>query len=455
MGIYNRCKEIKGLAAGNYTLVETQAPDGYAYAEAVEFTVTDKVGVVNVSMKDDTTKVEISKYDVTNEKELAGAHLILKDSEGNIVADWMSNGTPKLLEGELIAGAEYTLSEVSAPAGYAIAKDITFKVNMDGTLQKVVMEDKESEGNGQVIVQKLVMQDGELIAVDYTFYVALFADEDCTERVSSVKPLIVSGSYTTQTIFTNLPYGTYYVAETDEFGNLAEEDFIIERIQVVNEKAELLPSQATAESTIINHVAGFDDHFYKSGEIIVNKSVVNADGDEVMVDDTFFFALFTDAALTNMADAGIAELRLNNASEGTVVFSDLPLGSYYLAETDEDGVPVGSAFEYVVTIDSSYCKLDEANTSIERTIVNTVKEDEDEVPTVTPTPSPTPGTPYYPNGGSGNPSSPIYDSTTSVTPVKTGDDTPVLPYAAGAFASLLAAMWAAVLAMKRRKRNNG
>lgn len=421
-------KQIKGLAAGTYTLTETLSPEGYAYAEDVTFTVTNDGKVTKVVMKDDITKVTISKYDVTNEKELAGAHLILKDSSGTIVADWFSTGKPKVINGQLIAGEEYTLSEVSAPTGYDVAKDITFTVNTDGTVNKVVMEDKESDGLASVIVQKLVMQDNHYIAVDYTFYTALFADEACTERVTSVKPLHVSGSYTTSTIFTKLPYGTYYVAETDEYGNVMEEDFIIESIVVLDGKAELTPSNAMAKSTIINGVAGFDSHYYKSGEIIVNKEVV-ADGEEKEVNESFYFALFTDAALTNLfEDAGVAELRLENASNGTVVFKDLPLGTYYLAETDEDGVPVGSAYKYDVTIDSSYCNLNEENMSVERNIVNTCKEEKAK------SDKPTTGT--------------------SITSVKTSDDTPVLPYAASATASMLAMIWIAVCGLKRRRKNN-
>lgn len=37
-------------------------------------------------MRDDTTKVQISKMDVTNNEELAGAHLALVDEENNITA---------------------------------------------------------------------------------------------------------------------------------------------------------------------------------------------------------------------------------------------------------------------------------------------------------------------------------------------------------------------------------
>ena len=110
-------------------------------------------------MRDDTTKVQISKMDVTNNEELAGAHLALVDEENNITAEWIPNGKPKEFNGKLLAGKTYALREITAPSGYDLAKDITFTINENGEIQKIVMEDKVSDGKCSVTVQKLVMMD--------------------------------------------------------------------------------------------------------------------------------------------------------------------------------------------------------------------------------------------------------------------------------------------------------
>ena len=125
-----------------YTMIEEAAPDGYAYAEDITFKVNEDGSVDKVIMEDKPTRVVISKTDITTGEELPGAHIIIKDKNGNIVDEWISTGEPHEIVGKLIAGETYTMIEVGAPDGYAYAEDITFTVSLDGTIDRVVMEDK-------------------------------------------------------------------------------------------------------------------------------------------------------------------------------------------------------------------------------------------------------------------------------------------------------------------------
>ena len=93
-------------------------------------------------MVDDTTKVKISKRDITTDKELPGATLQIIDEDGNVVEEWVSADEAHLVEGKLIAGKEYTLREIIAPDGYEIANEIKFTVNEDGSVTEVVMYDE-------------------------------------------------------------------------------------------------------------------------------------------------------------------------------------------------------------------------------------------------------------------------------------------------------------------------
>ena len=130
---------IEKLPAGDYTLTEVKAPDGYAFAESVPFTVLPTGEVQRFEMLDDVIKVEISKVDITTNKELPGAELIITNKDGKVVEHWTSTDKPHYIE-KLPAG-EYTLTEITAPNGYEIAEDIPFTVLPTGEVQRVVMKD--------------------------------------------------------------------------------------------------------------------------------------------------------------------------------------------------------------------------------------------------------------------------------------------------------------------------
>ena len=130
---------IEKLPAGDYTLTEVKAPDGYAFSESVPFTVLPTGEVQQFEMRDDVIKVQISKVDITTNKELPGAELIITDKDGKEIDRWVSTDTPHYIE-KLPAG-EYTLTEITAPDGYDIAESIRFTVLPTGEVQTVVMKD--------------------------------------------------------------------------------------------------------------------------------------------------------------------------------------------------------------------------------------------------------------------------------------------------------------------------
>ena len=133
---------IYALPTGEYILSETLAPaqDGYVTAQDITFTVLETGEIQKVDMKDDFTKVEISKKDITNDKELPGAELIIQDPEGNEMDHWISTEEPHYIE--RLPQGEYVLIEIAAPNGYEIAANVTFTVEDTGEIQQVVMKDE-------------------------------------------------------------------------------------------------------------------------------------------------------------------------------------------------------------------------------------------------------------------------------------------------------------------------
>ena len=131
---------IKELVVGQtYTMTEVLPAPGYVTAESIQFTVEDTAEAQKIEMKDDVTKVEISKTDIAG-KELPGAKLTILDENGEVVESWTSTEEPHYIE--MLPIGKYILHEESAPEGYLIAEDVEFEVKDTGEIQKVVMKDE-------------------------------------------------------------------------------------------------------------------------------------------------------------------------------------------------------------------------------------------------------------------------------------------------------------------------
>lgn len=132
---------IKELTVGkSYTMTETKPADGYVTAESITFTVENTAEIQKQEMKDDVTKVLISKQDIAG-KELPGAKLMILDADGKVVESWTSTEEAHYIE--MLPIGKYTLREETAPEGYLVAKDVEFEVKDTAEVQKVVMVDEE------------------------------------------------------------------------------------------------------------------------------------------------------------------------------------------------------------------------------------------------------------------------------------------------------------------------
>ena len=132
---------MERIPMDTYTLTEMMAPteQGYVRAESVTFEVGPTGDIQRVEMKDDFTKVEISKADMTDGRELPGAKLKITDASGSTIAEWETNGHPHRIE--RLKPGEYTLTETAAPAGYLLSEEVHFTVQETGEIQKVTMCD--------------------------------------------------------------------------------------------------------------------------------------------------------------------------------------------------------------------------------------------------------------------------------------------------------------------------
>lgn len=143
---------VDNLSWGKYTLKETKAPNGYKL-NAKEYDFTIDSGTLSVSFIDDQAIINqmnsiiIQKTDTDNNK-LSGATFSMKDvtkdfdvDEHNKLIESVLNDQDSqviTLEGVLIGGHTYELSETKAPDGYQRVVDtVRFKMNEDGTVIKI------------------------------------------------------------------------------------------------------------------------------------------------------------------------------------------------------------------------------------------------------------------------------------------------------------------------------
>ena len=139
---------FKELKVGIYLLRVTDYNE-YEYVEPTLISIPTYDEDVQNSMNFDVTvipkhtpfKVTVSKQDITDHKELEGAHLQVTDEKGNIVDEWISGKEPHMIQ-NLFCNHTYTLTETIAPKNYKVAQSINFTVEKSGKIQKVIMYDE-------------------------------------------------------------------------------------------------------------------------------------------------------------------------------------------------------------------------------------------------------------------------------------------------------------------------
>lgn len=382
------------------------------------------------------------------------------DPDGKVVAEWDSDKDAYTLI-DLKPGVVYTLHETAAPKGYKVAEDTTFQLNEDGTIDTtntttaisddtllVKDEKKESKDVSVSVTKKLVTVDGTVIgAVDATYYVALYSDADCTERVSDVLALNFKNASSSTVTFTGLEKGqTYYVGECEADGTCYLANICADGTMYMVDFSDgnaVTVDNSDGSTTVYfdNQFENIPDGYYKEAELNITKKLVGSDGKAKNSNEIFYAGIFADEGFTQLStdvSQNIVPLDLAGGSEATALVNvALPESgsiTLYVTEVDSNGKPVAGAasFKYDVTVDNAQVTLNDDNLSANVVITNTENSTK-----VTPTPG-TPNTPNTTGGFSGK------------SAVRTGDSTPI-----GGFIALFAAAaviaGAAVFFNRRRK----
>ena len=472
--------EVTGLKPGEtYTLRETVAPEGYTLTSDTTFTLKED-GTVNkdtttttisdngtLLVEDSRTSVKVSKVDISDGKELEGAHIQIIDQDGNVVDEWDSTKEAHVTE-KLKTGKIYTLRETVAPDGYLLTSDTTFVLKEDGTVDAekttavskdgvLLVQDKLATSASIAVTKKLTYIGEGLAARNQTFYVALYSDKECTQRVSDVKALVFKNADASTVVFSeNIKAGkTYYIAECTQdgtsqtIGALAD-GTVYEAVFGNGNSTTVTEANGTTTVSFENVFSSFPpDGFYKQGQLTITKKVLGADGGTRNSNEVFYAGIFDDAAHTQLSqqvEQNIIKLDMDGGYEVSEIINVGLAQSgakvtLYVTETDSNGKPIAGSegFGYKVTVSADSVIFDETNMTAEVVITN------QEESTVTETPTPTPSSDGGNSGGSENHSG-GYGGGKSP---KTGDDTPIGTY----LMLLLAAAMLAAETERRRRRN--
>ncbi len=271
--------------------------------------------------------IRISKIDASTREELPGAVLSLtRNSTKEEVERWKSTDVPHYMEA-LAIGEEYTLTEISAPAGYVVADPITFTVNAGGVEQVVTMEDDPIIG--AVELEKLDSETRDkLTGAVFNLYTS---DGKVVSATGSNGSYVYSKSGSGTTSFevsgegllriTELPYGSYYFKEES-----APEGYEISKDTI---SFSIVDQDASIAVSCLNT--------RKSGTVRLTK--VDATGTTALAGAVFELYSKTPrtsgqaAASTVFSDAYYRYGTYTTDENGVIDVGDLPWDSYYFIET--------------------------------------------------------------------------------------------------------------------------
>ena len=261
------------LLKGNYTLVETKAPEGYVLdSTPVQFTVSEdtytadggaefilveksdkavtgqltvtKVG--EVLDKWDATTADSSNHFVYKKANISGASFVLTAKEdirtadnngyaymaGDLVAEFTTGADGSSVINNLPLGS-YVLTETKAPAGYVLdAAPVDVTLTYAGHTVEIVKDSKTVENERQKIAVDANKTDAATMNPLLNTVFALYADEDIVNNDGTViikKGAMIERQSTNalgKAVFvSDLPLGRYIVKEIDSptgYGNRFE-----------------------------------------------------------------------------------------------------------------------------------------------------------------------------------------------------------------------------------------
>ena len=263
---------LGNLPYGEYTLMETKAPDGYELSlDLIVVEVNSETEVYKtITNTKILGKISILKVDSDDEDvKLSGAVFEVKDSQGTVV-DTITTGENGVGTSKELPYGSYTVAEVSAPEGYELSEE-SKNVTIDSNGQTIGLTFENTKILGNISILKV-----DSIDEDVKLSGAVFEVNDSEGTVVDTVTTDENGVGTSK----ELPYGSYTVTEvTAPTGyELSEESKNVtidsngETIELTFENTKLLGS------ILIEKVDSEDSELKLEG---AEFKVINSNGEEV------------------------------------------------------------------------------------------------------------------------------------------------------------------------------
>lgn len=136
---------LNDLENGTYTVEEVTAPAGYEKTDQIySFTIDNDNNDITITIENKAIEklVNILKIDAATGKPLAGATLVVKDSDSNIVEKFVTTEEQHTIVG--LKDGTYTVEELEAPEGYTKSDEIyEFTISDESPTALVIFENNE------------------------------------------------------------------------------------------------------------------------------------------------------------------------------------------------------------------------------------------------------------------------------------------------------------------------
>src|SRR5699024_7397570 len=203
--------KVENLEKGKYTLVETEAPEGYVISnENTEIEINyNEIEKVKISNKEENTDILIKKLDKDNNEKLEGVKFTLKNKDKEVIKEGLvtdKNGEiliNKEIIGEKLSPGIYYLEETETLEGYnKIQGDIRIEIK-EGLLENTEVE-IFNEKFGKIVIKKVDLDGKPLSGAEF-----IIKNEKGETVFGAARKTDKNGNIEIEEV----PFGTYYLLE--------------------------------------------------------------------------------------------------------------------------------------------------------------------------------------------------------------------------------------------------